>query len=439
MKLKEVNFTGTNNSNYIPITRDVGGLQYQAPQYVVDNVGNVITRYPVAYVSGTKAKVKAVFETSAISDRYIRGLGPNITGGQILFPSQKCSHESGKMTYKEIKADIEFTNNTVDYWDDFEIKWQFSTDNVNWVDMGTSKNQMYVTYKEPYIPSAYGWDIDGHGEETKAYHTILHLGCKNAEGQNTGNNVVDIIYNDGFKFVNNHDKVYRADGAGPIKYWGAPTSNPTIPEYYWKTSGLLQALSGTCGGWAVFYEDVLRIQGIKTSTISTVTYTEYVLSSSDLTKLDSDIKSFFGNEETNVKKLPPDVQGYTGTRSDFFVKKWNLNSTVPFVMNEYENSNPSDFTLANGKIIKVEEQTGASGQGNIDPRSEFENHAIVKYNNKYYDPSYGSAIANDANSWETPALDGFGSIVFYQKEAKKSYVNWVGHLNDTSPQAKIKP
>lgn len=99
----------------------------------------------------------------------------------------------------------------------------------------------------------------------------------------------------------------------------------------------------------------------------------------------------------------------------------------------------SDFNLNNGKTLKTGEKKSASGQGNTNPYPEFENHAIVKYNNKYYDPSYGSAIANDANSWETPALDGFGSIVFYQKEAKKSYVNWVGHLNDTSPQAKIKP
>lgn len=85
------------------------------------------------------------------------------------------------------------------------------------------------------------------------------------------------------------------------------------------------------------------------------------------------------------------------------------------------------------------ELPGASGQGNTDPRSEFENHAIVKYNGKYYDPSYGSSIANDANSWETPALDGFGSILRYIDVLKEKdfYLNWVGYINNTTQQSNV--
>jgi len=87
------------------------------------------------------------------------------------------------------------------------------------------------------------------------------------------------------------------------------------------------------------------------------------------------------------------------------------------------------------------ELPGASGQGNIDPRSEFENHAIVKYNNRYYDPSYGSAIASSANTWETPALDGFGSILRYIDVIKEEdfYLNWVGYINNTTQQSNVNP
>ena len=85
------------------------------------------------------------------------------------------------------------------------------------------------------------------------------------------------------------------------------------------------------------------------------------------------------------------------------------------------------------------ELPGASGQRNTGPRSEFENHAIVKYNGKYYDPSYGSSIANDANSWETPALDGFGSILQYKDAHANKFINWVGHLNDSTHQSNIQP
>lgn len=99
----------------------------------------------------------------------------------------------------------------------------------------------------------------------------------------------------------------------------------------------------------------------------------------------------------------------------------------------------SDFNLNNGKTVKAEEKTGVSGQGNNNPRSTFGNHAIVKYSGNYFDPSYGSAIANDANSWETPALDGFGSILQYKNVHANKFINWVGHLNDSTPQSNIQP
>lgn len=63
----------------------------------------------------------------------------------------------------------------------------------------------------------------------------------------------------------------------------------------------------------------------------------------------------------------------------------------------------------------------------------------MKYNNKYYDPSYGSSIANDANRWETPALDGFGSMVFFNDGSVQKFINWIGHINDNSPQSNIYP
>lgn len=74
-------------------------------------------------------------------------------------------------------------------------------------------------------------------------------------------------------------------------------------------------------------------------------------------------------------------------------------------------------------------------------RSEFENHAIVKYNGKYFDPSYGVDSKNTltANDWENQALDGFGSILKYNDGTKLYYINWIGYLNDNSPQADFNP
>ena len=63
--------------------------------------------------------------------------------------------------------------------------------------------------------------------------------------------------------------------------------------------------------------------------------------------------------------------------------------------------------------------------------------ALVKYNSKYYDPSYGSPIRNSQNEWETGALSFFGSIVLFEDKndnGKEWFLNWVGHLNDSTIQ-----
>ena len=56
-----------------------------------------------------------------------------------------------------------------------------------------------------------------------------------------------------------------------------------------------------------------------------------------------------------------------------------------------------DSLMSGGALIDDKELGGILAQGNSTPRSEFENHAIVKFNGKYYDPSYGSPISSNGN------------------------------------------
>lgn len=97
------------------------------------------------------------------------------------------------------------------------------------------------------------------------------------------------------------------------------------------------------------------------------------------------------------------------------------------------------MVLNNGNVIPIGEQNGSLGQGNPDPRFEFENHAIVKFDGKYYNPSYGSSIASNTNSWETPALAGFGGMVYFLNNGTLYRINWIGHLNDGSQQSNVSP
>ncbi len=440
--LKEVHFGGTQNTNYIPITKDDSSGEFMAPHFVKDNSGDcstgnngtVVESKPVAYVSGTKARVKAIFETNCTTPQYIRGLGPyisvNQTSVRIKFPKQLVTPSAGKILYDWKDANLAFVNNRVKYFEKFKIKWQISKDGVSgWRDIDESENTLYVTHDAPILTTA-----NGHLESTVAFHTLLHIGCSNAEDEDDEDNIVEKIYSEF-----NDQVVNRVDGVGPIQYWGPNISSPGC----WQTSQMLINLNGTCGGWAAFFEDVLRLQGIGSSQMSTVTYNDYVLSVADAQKLSSDAQNFFGSDILNLQPLPPNDPNLNGIRSDFFVKKWDFSVSGVFVMNEYSNIvngiTPIPIPLANGNTILIKEQDGAVGQGNGDPRSEFENHAIVKYAGEYYDPSYGSFKQPNANSWETQALDGFGSVMVYYHNNQFYYVNWIGHLNNSSQQSNVSP
>ena len=74
----------------------------------------------------------------------------------------------------------------------------------------------------------------------------------------------------------------------------------------------------------------------------------------------------------------------------YYVKNWDLSNANPF--------SPID-------------QNGIAGQGNGNPRADFDNHAIVKYNNTYYDPSYGSSKKASKIEWEDSSIDGYGCYV----------------------------
>ncbi len=258
----------------------------------------------------------------------------------------------------------------------------------------------------------------------------------NNDGEDFEDNIVEKIYSE----FNDH-VVNRVDGAGPIQYWGPNISTPGC----WQTSQMLINLNGTCGGWAAFFEDVLRLQGIGSSEMSSVTYNDYLLPQNDIDSLENQQMNFFGSQNQYVMpRIYQDSAGnYIGHYSQFLVKNWNLYDSTNFVFNEYENASYGisqiKIVLNNGNVIPIGDQIGSIGQGNSDPRSEFENHAIVKYAGEYYDPSYGSFKQPNANSWETQALDGFGSVMVYYHNNQLYYVNWIGHLNNSSQQSNVSP
>jgi hypothetical protein len=52
-------------------------------------------------------------------------------------------------------------------------------------------------------------------------------------------------------------------------------------------------------------------------------------------------------------------------------------------------------------------EDGLPGQNQLNPKDAFDVHFVVKYNSKYYDPSYGTGPFDTPKDWENASLAGF--------------------------------
>jgi hypothetical protein len=145
--------------------------------------------------------------------------------------------------------------------------------------------------------------------------------------------------------------------------------------------------------------------------------------------------------------FPPDYNGdglpNDNFRAMFFVNDWVFPNDRSFYGLKNSIIVPKTV-LPNFVTLPAADDTGIPGQNNPDPRAYFENHAIVKYNGKYYDPSYGSSGPIDAAPWETSSLAGFGTfgyMIIYQPDGsldKKLFI-WKRENNTSATQVSINP
>ncbi|MGB0416691.1 MAG: hypothetical protein ACPGKS_07575, partial [Coraliomargarita sp.] len=206
--------------------------------------------------------------------------------------------------------------------------------------------------------------------------TLYYLACHNSDSLVQKQAIVDAIYDE---FTD--QSVQRIDPESgtldgvDMTYWS--TTNPAPQPDCWQTTGLLEIGDGRCGAWAEFMKDILLVHGI-TSSVAVVDAPTV----QDTQKLQADVFSSLPNEGYQVIPI-------------FFVSSWDLSDSNPF--------NPIDLP-------------GVAGQGNSEPRAVFDNHAVVKYAGKYYDPSYGTKpVPVSKIDWEDVSLDGFGAYVIGQE------------------------
>jgi len=354
IKLKEVSFDG---AKYHVIRKDDSSMDYTAPHWQdnsepldgdADDEND--RKYPICFTRNTKMKVtiKALYKPKDVFKDIqvkIKGDGP----GDLDFPERVAKIDNDKLIVFNTVCKNPFANE-VDIFDPLEIRWEalYRDREIN---IGITQNQCYITLGDPL---------------TTVFHTLVHLGCKNADGETDKSTIVDKIYEE-FK----DRKVLRIETKKAMTYWS--NINPAPEPFCWSTSGLLKYGDGRCGAWADFFKDMIKVQGI--FNINKV-YVEPPMIS-NIQQLRLDIKNYLGEGKYEVVPI-------------FYVKNWDLSSLNPF--------NPID-------------KSGIPGQGNNDPKSDFTNHAIVEFNNKYYDPSYGSGPFDSRIDWEDSSIEGFGAYI----------------------------
>ncbi|MEO0726647.1 MAG: hypothetical protein AAFZ63_19035 [Bacteroidota bacterium] len=409
-----------------------------------DDFGEVAK--PVTYISGYSINVEANIlvdcpglELGDDPTIFVRGVCSN-TANYNLPIRQATILNDFFIRYEKTNAEMSFPDLVVNHFENFEIKWFVALDatapDEDWVSAGITTTELYVVHGIPDMIY-----INPGGDPslaTQPFHTLIHLGCKNAQGKSNPQEIVDAIYQE---FMDQDVRPYGGSDL-PMTYWG-PNSAPE-PSCF-STYGLLTYLDGRCAAWAEFFQDIIKMQGIEESVIYSVNW-NYILNDSDFIRMGMARSAFFGDEANNVQFVGWNhpVTGELGVRADFLVKHWSITEEDVFIIHEYNPSNIDVITLDNGNEIHRREEDGVIGQGNTDPRSYFLTHAIVEYADFFYDPSYGTSKNASSNAWENQSLDAFGGRARYTTVNPEGIqvmheLYWLSALNTTSLQTNFVP
>lgn len=341
--LKEVSFSGT---KYHIVKKDDGTQDYPAPHWQdnsspldgdADDAGD--KKYPVCFTRNTKMKVTAKWRIEPANP----GVSIKVKGdgsGNLDFPETTAAVSGNDLTITDVECSNPFVNE-VDFFDPMSITWSFSMDGGStWYNAGTSVNQTYVTLGDP---------------QATIYHTVVHIGCKNAEGENDPGQTITKAWGEFTSLV-----VKRASDGHTLIYYKTPY-DPACP---FDVAGLLSGGDGRCGAWARLFRDVIKAQGIAGAEWKQIVITPQ----SGLTPHALWVKN---QDLTPLSATPP-------------------SPPVPL--------------------------PGVNGQGTADPSaSVFVDHAVVTYGTTIYDSSYGTCFTG-LGDWQKASLDAIsyynGGAVF---------------------------
>jgi hypothetical protein len=308
------------------------------PDFPLVHSGEGIYPVPVCYKGGDFIRLAATINLDeGVSDEIKVKLKGTGTNGFNIDPAEALVFTNGTHISLFPKDVVKPLDNRVDYFYPFEMVWEISFDDgATWCEAGRSANALYCTWKAP--------------SDVYAFHTVVHLSCKSAKGLSDEAGIFSSIW---AEFADRN--VSRVDGR-QLTYYGDWQTNSKA------TSELLLTGDGQGSAWATLFLDMLKIQGIQLPGW-------YV-------QLKGPSNGGFFVKNITFADLGPDA----GKQFPYVNVSRNIQPG--------EHENFYDWIYAT-----VNDAVGIPAQGNGNPAALLNNHQFVRFNGRFYDPSYGLEAA----------------------------------------------
>lgn len=362
VKVESVSFV----TPHEPIRNDFNTVIYSAPQWLDQGVdGNLERNWPTSYTRENTGVVSATFVVD-----------PALDGCSLLVKGDSSPpyHVPAVSLVNGGISNIALTTPFLDTVGEvgLAIYWKASSDGgTTWVSAGETSHQIYLTYADP---------------EATPFESLIYMGSEGAQGKKTEQDTIDGAWR---QFASR-----TAGGKNEALRYYDPWSGPTLTE---TTLGLLGTNNGNCTAFARLWIDILAVQGITRPADNFVVW-------------------HAPGEHIFIANWVDHFDGFPGS------------STLPGYeyVNEFADAIWIKQDPATGKFYydfkflaeEVSDLPGVAGQNSADPASLFENHVVAKFDNKFYDPSYGN-IYNSSEEFEN------SMVVFLGKQG--------GPNNDANP------
>lgn len=268
--------------------------------------------------------------------------------------------------------------NEVGFLEPMRITWTVIKNGVTF-EAGTSDITVYLLYARPMVP---------------LYLTQVDFTTHGARGKSVEQEVVDGVWS---MFTPRQlmrreldPRVGTISHNGVIlRYWTTWDLLSKDAQLFrcpgvWDTPTLLRVTIGRCGGWAQFMDDALALHGIAAPMVGVAT-------------------------------RPGFPTGPAGSQL-MLIKNWSFGTPsgagdFPYIRTVEIRTSPAGVVTvaAVGPQNEVDDAPGSPGQENPNPPGYFAvgDHAVVLYNGKIYDPSYGTGPFNDIMEWARASIDGY--------------------------------